>query len=535
MASPLNHPTLGQIRGNLKDGVVQFLGVKYASIKDRFAPSEVFDSSGSGIIDATKPGPYVISPPAWDMEFGFIQKSLPMPEMTMSELNGLNLNVTVPLVKGGVPTAEQKLPVFMFVHGGGFTLGSNAWPQYDQARIVKLSAEMGKPIIGVGINYRVGLPGFLSSEEMRKEGYVANNGLRDQANALRWIKKFIAGFGGDPDSVTFSGESAGSVSGNLLLHSTEPLFKRYMSMSGTSLTMKPLPPPVSEFAYSSVIDMFGLKGLSGSERIKALLELPAEKLLSVPPNIPLMPVIDGDLIRNTLDFAHVSSKEDSSELDMPGRKWCKDLLIGDCQFDGSIGSFMLGPKTVNIGKGFCDSIDKTLAEYPGAAEKVRHAYQITPDLPDEVALKNVLQYSTDIGFYATALAFAKGWPGKAHLYHFNEPNPWDGQWKGEAGHVLDIAFLFQNYNEYLAPEQKAVAMKFAEDVIKFVNGACDWKPYGEGEGARTYGPSKDGICGDYVEGVAKPRSGRKNTIFELAGEIGLEHLSAAWRNFMTGN
>jgi len=125
------------------------------------------------------------------------------------------------------------------------------------------------------------------------------------------------------------------VSGNLLLHSTEPLFKRYMSMSGTSLTMKPLPPPVSEFAYSSVIDMFGLKGLSGSERIKALLELPAEKLLSVPPNIPLMPVIDGDLIRNTLDFAHVSSKEDSSELDMPGRKWCKDLLIGDCQFDVS--------------------------------------------------------------------------------------------------------------------------------------------------------------------------------------------------------
>ena len=45
MASPLNHPTLGQIQGNLKDGVVQFLGVKYASIKDRFAPSEVFDSS----------------------------------------------------------------------------------------------------------------------------------------------------------------------------------------------------------------------------------------------------------------------------------------------------------------------------------------------------------------------------------------------------------------------------------------------------------------------------------------------------------
>lgn len=196
---------------------------------------------------------------------------------------------------------------------------------------------------------------------------------------------------------------------------------------------------------------------------------------------------------------------------------------------------MLGPKTVNIAQGFRSSIDKTLAEYPDAAEKLRHAYQITPNLADDVALRNVLQFSTDIGFYATALAFAKGWSGRAHVYHFNEPNPWEGQWKGEVGHVLDIAFLFQNYNEHLELKAKGVAIKFAEDVIDFVNGACNWKPFGEEEGARTYGPSKDGICGDYVQGIARDGSGRKNTIFELAEEIGLEPLSAAWGNFMTGN
>ncbi|KAL5317254.1 hypothetical protein ACEPPN_014349 [Leptodophora sp. 'Broadleaf-Isolate-01'] len=535
MTSEFSHPSLGLIRGKVTEDVVQFLGIKYASIKDRFAASEVFDHRGGNAIDATKPGPYVISPPAWDMEFGFIQKSLPMPEMRMSELDGLHLNISVPLIGGKSPSLEQKLPVFMFVHGGGYALGSNAWPQYDQSRIVKLSTEMEKPVIGVGINYRVGVPGFLTSEEMRKEGYVANNGLRDQVNALRWIKKFIGGFGGDPENVTFIGESAGSASGSLLLHSTEPLFKRYVSMSGTSLTIKPLPLPVSEFAYSSVIETLGLKDVSGSERMKALLDIPVEKLLSVSPNIPLMPVVDGDLIPSTVNFAQISSKDDDPALDMPGRKWCQDLLIGDCQFDGSIGSFMLGPKTVNIAKGFCSSIEKTLADYPAAAEKLRQAYQITPDLPDDVALRNVLQFSTDIGFYATALAFAQGWPGKAHVYHFNEPNPWEGQWKGEANHVLDVAFLFQNYNEHLEPEQIAVAVKFAEDVIKFVNGACDWKTFGEGEGARTYGPSKDGICGDYVEGIAKDGSGRKNTIFELAKEIGLEPLSVAWGNFLTGN
>ncbi|KAK0110047.1 hypothetical protein ONS95_002707 [Cadophora gregata] len=457
-----------------------------------------------------------------------------MPEMRMSELDGLNLNVSVPLINGKFPSPEQKIPVFMFIHGGGFALGSNAWPQYDQARIVKMSAEIGMPIIGVGINYRLGLPGFLTSEEMRKEGYVANNGLKDQVTALHWIKKYIGGFGGDPGSVTVGGESAGSASGNLLLHSVEPLFKRYMSMSGTSLMIKSLPPPVSEFAYSSVIDILGLRELSGPERIKALLELPVGKLLSVPPTIPLLPVIDGDLIRNAVDFAHVSSKEDSPELDMPGRKWCQDLLIGDCQFDGSIGTFLLGPKVNNIAKGFCESIDKTLANYPSAADKVRHAYHITPDLPDNVAFRNVLQFQTDIGFYATALAYAQGWPGSAYLYHFNEPNPWDGPWKGEANHVLDVAFLFQNYNEHLEPEQRAVAVKFAEDVIKFVNGASDWKPYGEVVGARVYGPSKDGLCGTYVKGTSQAGSGRKSTIFELAEEFGLEPLSAAWGNFMAG-
>jgi carboxylesterase type B len=56
MTSELSHPTLGHIQGKVKGDVVQFLGIKYASIKDRFAPSEGFDHSGSNIIDATKPG-----------------------------------------------------------------------------------------------------------------------------------------------------------------------------------------------------------------------------------------------------------------------------------------------------------------------------------------------------------------------------------------------------------------------------------------------------------------------------------------------
>jgi acetyl esterase/lipase len=94
----------------------------------------------------------LINPPgSLDNEFGFIQKSLPVPEFVTSDLEGLNLNITIPLIEGRIADSAHQLPVFVYVHGGGFALGSNAWPHYDQSRIVKLSVELGLPVIGVGI------------------------------------------------------------------------------------------------------------------------------------------------------------------------------------------------------------------------------------------------------------------------------------------------------------------------------------------------------------------------------------------------
>ena len=58
-------------------------------------------------------------------------------------------------------------------------------------------------------SYRLGVTGFLTSEELRKAGYKANNGYHDQRIAMKWVRKFIGGFGGDPDEITAAGESAG--------------------------------------------------------------------------------------------------------------------------------------------------------------------------------------------------------------------------------------------------------------------------------------------------------------------------------------
>lgn len=83
------------------------------------------------------------------MEQGLIQHTLPFADRQVSDLEGLNLNVTVP--EHASPTS--KLPVFVFVHGGGFFIGCGSWPEYDCSRLVKMAAEKDMPIIAVTFKY----------------------------------------------------------------------------------------------------------------------------------------------------------------------------------------------------------------------------------------------------------------------------------------------------------------------------------------------------------------------------------------------
>lgn len=97
-----------------------------------------------------------MSPPeAIQREFGFIQKSLPLPEVPAhSDIEGLNLNITLP---AGSLGSDAKLPVYVFIHGGGFAVGSSWYPHYNASPLVRLSVEKGKPIIGVSIKLAITL------------------------------------------------------------------------------------------------------------------------------------------------------------------------------------------------------------------------------------------------------------------------------------------------------------------------------------------------------------------------------------------
>src|SRR5579871_189288 len=132
-------------------------------------------------------------------EFGLIQKELPTDPFPYSEKDGLNLVVTVP--EG--TTSSSNLPVFVWyrpatresadyrIHGGGFVGGAGNWVQYDHSRLVALSSQVGTPIIGVGINYRLGPLGFLTSSALAKVGLTGNYGLKDQRIALEWVRGFF--------------------------------------------------------------------------------------------------------------------------------------------------------------------------------------------------------------------------------------------------------------------------------------------------------------------------------------------------------
>ena len=95
------------------------------------------------------------------MELSLIQKTLPHEQFPSSSTECLNLNVVVPEQRSSL------LPVFVFLHGGGMQIGSNAWPQYDLARLVKMSHDIGKPVIGVQIKYVRRLIALMNANKLR--------------------------------------------------------------------------------------------------------------------------------------------------------------------------------------------------------------------------------------------------------------------------------------------------------------------------------------------------------------------------------
>ncbi len=250
----------GKVRGGHCRGAVAFKGIPYAgdvSGTNRFkvAPSV---KPWTGVFDATHLGPPTPQRP---------KQTYGEQEPAMNE-NGLVLNVWTPAVKD-----HRKRAVMLYLHGGGYVMGSAGSPTQDGSRLAATY-----DVVVVACNHRLGLMGYLYLGDL-DQSYAshANAGMQDIVAALHWIKTNIAVFGGDPDNVTVFGESGGGGKVGTLLGMPQAvsLFHKAGIESGAWLTRMN-----KDVATETTLRLLKALNLSTKE-LHRLAEIPLQTLIDL--------------------------------------------------------------------------------------------------------------------------------------------------------------------------------------------------------------------------------------------------------------
>lgn len=225
----------GMILGREYDGYIVFRGIPYAKPpvgELRWKKPEEMDA-WDGIFHADKFGNIAIQdlPEENHPVMGRFRKEFYndpdfIPEMSE---DCLYLNVWAPKTAD----SEEPLPVAFWIHGGGFSGGYSSEIEFDGEEYCK------KGVVLVTVEYRVNVFGFLAHpwlDEENEKGISGNYGIMDQIMALRWVRENIASFGGDPDNITVFGQSAGSMSTQVLVSGkkTENMIAKAILQSGVS-------------------------------------------------------------------------------------------------------------------------------------------------------------------------------------------------------------------------------------------------------------------------------------------------------------
>lgn len=258
-------------RGLIEKSVEHFQNIRYAhdtSGERRFAPPELYIPA-EGDIDATAPGSACPQSKPGMPPF-FVETS------DISE-DCLNLRISRP----AGTTAQDKLPVVVWLHGGGVVKGSAYDPHFDPDNLITLSTSLGKGIIYVSLNYRITIFGFARLPTLKDQKSL-NIGMRDQRAGFEWIKDNIEAFGGDPERITAFGLSAGGT-----FISLHPLayggkrgvpFSQIWTMSGPPGTALNITSEITETHTLAVAENLGCASDDDKEVLKCLRGVPMEEL-----------------------------------------------------------------------------------------------------------------------------------------------------------------------------------------------------------------------------------------------------------------
>ncbi len=311
----------GTVRGVVKEDVAAFKGIPYAAPpvgEYRWRPPQPV-AKWSGVRDATKD--------CADCP----QRAWPGSTAVQSE-DCLFLNVWTP----ASATNKSKLPVMVWIHGGGFTGGSGSGPGSAGDAFAK------QGVILTTINYRLGRLGHFAHPALSKENpeeFKGSYAYMDQIAALKWIKENIAAFGGDPNNVTIFGFSAGGVSVHSLLSipAAKGLFHKAISHSGGGrdgvLTGRPIRQDNADPLYSVSAETIGINFArknkiesTDATALAKLRALPVEKIVdggqetdSTGARTYSGPILDDKLVVETAESAYKA-----------GRQPAIPLIIGNC-------------------------------------------------------------------------------------------------------------------------------------------------------------------------------------------------------------
>jgi para-nitrobenzyl esterase len=419
---------------------------------------------------------------------------------SMSE-DCLTLNVVTP-----ESASEQPLPVMVFIHGGGYILGSSATPLYDGGALAR------RGCVYVSVNYRLGALGCLDLSSLSSPDipFDSNLYLRDLVLALQWVRDNIAGFGGDPGNVTIFGESAGAcITATLLaVPAAEGLFARAISESPASGLVRS-----KEISAQFATRFADLLGARPGDAANALMQAASAQLVETQHRLidqgmenrlgafPIGPVIGDDCL-----------PEDPVEAMQSGRAHRVPLIVGTNAEEGRLFTRFLRMLPTNE-----SMIEELLADAePAARERITAAY---PGYPSSSAC---IQLGGDFAFSSAAWQIAEAHSSHAptYLYRYDYA-PRMLQWSGlGATHATELLAVFDFYRTRLggfltaAADQRA-ALRVSNQVQR------RWRAF-----------SRSGVPGD--DWPAYTADDRAVMVFDRKWRIEFDphpHRRTAWAGF----
>ncbi|TVY91626.1 Secreted lipase [Lachnellula willkommii] len=264
------------VKGTLANNVESFLNIRVGAStagSNRFAPPKAYTYPPGSVIDATQPG--AACP----------QQMVPLESFPIFD-NVTNISedcLTLRVDRPANTSSTAKLPVMVYIYGGGDSIGQIYDSAYNPTILVSGAASNGFPIIYVAMNYRVGIFGFASSPALSAADSL-NVALLDQRLALLWVQQNIEAFGGDPENDNIFGESDGATAVGLQITAyggkVPAPFKRAVMQSGGATADAGTASNITAIHTAAVIKLVNCTSSDSSDELACLRALPLQMLLT---------------------------------------------------------------------------------------------------------------------------------------------------------------------------------------------------------------------------------------------------------------